>query len=512
MSPDAADLSESLPVHPGPCDAAGGRSAADLGDARHFRAVGFKVGGNVSLVLSSALAVILLWLPALMLSPKIGLVGPFVPCHPQCPRNVLLVADWPALSWTLNTAFRVVGVLIMIATGALLFSRLRRATPLLRRAIAPVLLASIARTLAIAVFLVTDAIWLACALTFWAVPLAIALGLLRGRLYTARALQTTGHRPARASPTSMRCAMSWPARWAMTACRLPIGSRTARAGSMPTARKWHAPAPSTETGRAVTLLRDAEGRAGRRVDSRQRTAGRTHVARIGRQQHADGPGEPPAGGRDQGRGRPLGLCGRGRAPPHRARPARRRPAAADRPAHEAERDRATARPGSAPGARRWCRRWAPTSRRPWSSCGRWRTASRPPLLVERGLAVALTEAAQRTALPTRTRIDEIGRCDPAIESAVYFCCLEALQNAAKHAGPNASVQLSLDRDGDQLRFCIEDDGVTPAATQPATDGQGLANMRGRIEAVGGQTRSSGAGGPGVSRGWHCPARHKTPAH
>ena len=92
----------------------------------------------------------------------------------------------------------------------------------------------------------------------------------------------------------------------------------------------------------------------------------------------------------------------------------------------------------------------------------------PPLLVERGLAVALTEAAQRTALPTRTRIDEIGRCDPAIESAVYFCCLEALQNAAKHAGPNASVKLSLERDGDVLRFCVEDDGVTPAATQART--------------------------------------------
>ena len=50
------------------------------------------------LVIAAALAVLLLWLPGLMLSPRIPLPGPFVMCHPLCPRNVLFVADRPELS------------------------------------------------------------------------------------------------------------------------------------------------------------------------------------------------------------------------------------------------------------------------------------------------------------------------------------------------------------------------------------------------------------------------------
>jgi signal transduction histidine kinase len=69
---------------------------------------------------------------------------------------------------------------------------------------------------------------------------------------------------------------------------------------------------------------------------------------------------------------------------------------------------------------------------------------------------------------------------------VYFCCLEALQNAAKHAGAGAHADLHLARDGDRLRFAVTDDGAASGAPGPAPDGQGLANMRQRLEAVGGQ--------------------------
>jgi signal transduction histidine kinase len=134
----------------------------------------------------------------------------------------------------------------------------------------------------------------------------------------------------------------------------------------------------------------------------------------------------------------------------------------------------------------------------------------PPLLVERGLAAALTEAAQRTALPTRTRIEEIGRCAPEIENAIYFCCLEALQNAAKHAGPDASVQLSLERDGDRLRFCIEDNGAAQTGTPASTDGQGLSNMRERIDAVGGQLDIQALTGQGFRVAGTVPAHPRTP--
>ena len=459
-------------------------------------------------VLSGALAVILLWLPALMFSPKIGLVGPFVTCHPQCPRNVLLVADWPALSWTLNTAFRGVGVLIMIATGALLFSRLRHATPLLRRAIAPVLLASIARTLSIAVYLVTDAIWLASYLTFWAVPLAIALGFLRGRLYTARALQTlvTGLR-GRPGAHALRDVMAR----ALTDDSLSIvywlkdGARWIDADG----REVATPDPSAETGRAVTLLRDAEDEPvaalihdsalleepmllesvassmqmaleSHRLEAEIKAAGARSASAVEAERHRIE--------RDLHDGAQQRLIALRMKLSVTARLLDKDPRQAEAMVQEMGTDVEAAMVELRALAH----------------------GIAPPLLVERGLAVALTEAAQRTALPTRTRMEEIGRCDPAIESAVYFCCLEALQNAAKHAGPNASVQLSLDRDGDLLRFCITDDGVTPAATSPLSDGRGLANMRLRIETVGGRLEVQALAGQGFRVVGTVLARHKAP--
>jgi signal transduction histidine kinase len=110
----------------------------------------------------------------------------------------------------------------------------------------------------------------------------------------------------------------------------------------------------------------------------------------------------------------------------------------------------------------------------------------PALLQERGLAFALAEAAQRCPIPTRTALADIGRQDPGIESAVYFCCLEALQNAAKHGGPGVTADLLLQRDGDTLRFSVEDDGLAPETAALANGGRGLANMQARLAAVGGE--------------------------
>ena len=63
----------------------------------------------------------------------------------------------------------------------------------------------------------------------------------------------------------------------------------------------------------------------------------------------------------------------------------------------------------------------------------------PPLLMDRGLARgALRAAAGRAALPTAVDAEGIGRYPQEVEAAVYFCCLEALQNAGKHAGDGAA--------------------------------------------------------------------------
>lgn len=96
----------------------------------------------------------------------------------------------------------------------------------------------------------------------------------------------------------------------------------------------------------------------------------------------------------------------------------------------------------------------------------------PPLLAERGLHAALADAAARAPTAVILDLNDVGRCDPAVETAMHFCCTEALQNAAKHAGPAAIVRLSLGRQGDVLTFTVEDDGAGLAAALPSAGAAG----------------------------------------
>jgi signal transduction histidine kinase len=121
----------------------------------------------------------------------------------------------------------------------------------------------------------------------------------------------------------------------------------------------------------------------------------------------------------------------------------------------------------------------------------------PPLLSSSGLAEALAAASRRTPMPVRLKTDGVGRYQPELEAAVYYCCLEALQNASKHAGDGASACLRLWEEAGNLRFEVDDDG---AGFDPAHGiaGAGLTNMRDRIGAVGGSLRIESAPGAGTN--------------
>src|SRR6185312_14559380 len=54
----------------------------------------------------------------------------------------------------------------------------------------------------------------------------------------------------------------------------------------------------------------------------------------------------------------------------------------------------------------------------------------PQALARGGLGAALSAAALRSAIPVRVVADGLGRHSEALETTVYFCCLECLQNAA----------------------------------------------------------------------------------
>ncbi len=120
----------------------------------------------------------------------------------------------------------------------------------------------------------------------------------------------------------------------------------------------------------------------------------------------------------------------------------------------------------------------------------------PPLLMDRGLGEALSAAAARAPLPTRVDADGIGRYPQDIEAAVYFCCLEALQNAGKYAGEGASVTVQMREDEGALMFAVIDDG-RGFDVEERHGGTGFINMTDRLGAIGGSLRVESTAGAGA---------------
>jgi signal transduction histidine kinase len=119
----------------------------------------------------------------------------------------------------------------------------------------------------------------------------------------------------------------------------------------------------------------------------------------------------------------------------------------------------------------------------------------PALLVDCGLDEALRAVARRSPVPARVTASGIGRHSADLEAAVYFCCLEAMQNAAKHAcARSIAIVVS---DGPALRFEVRDDGGGFDDAQ-LRHGRGLTNIRDRLAAVGGALSIDSGPGRGTS--------------
>jgi signal transduction histidine kinase len=120
----------------------------------------------------------------------------------------------------------------------------------------------------------------------------------------------------------------------------------------------------------------------------------------------------------------------------------------------------------------------------------------PAPLADHGLAEALRSAARRSALPVAVIAEDSRRYPRPLEAAGYFCCLEALQNAAKHAAGASRVTITIaERDG-HLELEVADDGsgFDPART---ARGAGLTNLEDRARAMGGDAVVESAVGRGT---------------
>jgi signal transduction histidine kinase len=126
----------------------------------------------------------------------------------------------------------------------------------------------------------------------------------------------------------------------------------------------------------------------------------------------------------------------------------------------------------------------------------------PPLLADLGLAAALNAQAGKSAVPVAVEADGIGRFPGDTEAAVYFCCLEALQNTTKYAHAS-NARICLQAQNGTLRFTVSDNG-TGYDTRHTPMGSGLRNMADRLAALGGRLEVQSAPSQGTTITGHLP--------
>ena len=108
----------------------------------------------------------------------------------------------------------------------------------------------------------------------------------------------------------------------------------------------------------------------------------------------------------------------------------------------------------------------------------------PAALIERGLAAAARDLADRMPMKTEIDVRIDRRLSQAVETAAYFGLAESLSNAVKHSSAS-KIHVSVATEGDMLRLTVGDDGVGVGRAALASEGTGLHGMRDRVETLGG---------------------------
>jgi signal transduction histidine kinase len=108
----------------------------------------------------------------------------------------------------------------------------------------------------------------------------------------------------------------------------------------------------------------------------------------------------------------------------------------------------------------------------------------PPLLEAEGLGPALVSRTRNLPVPVTVQAAGVARYPREQEATVYFCVLEAVQNAVNHSGAG-SILVAIDEVDGRLSFEVRDDGAG-FDVDDTPFGSGLTNISDRIDALDGQ--------------------------
>ena len=451
-----------------------------------------------ALVWVTAALVALLYLPTALLAESYPVPSPFTSCATGCPENAFQVlgSEPLAVGSVLIPLRELLTVLLFIAVTARLMQRVRRASSLMRRTLAPVLTVAIVHLVITAVAIgarratpespvLEPFVW-ASALTVPLMAVAFFVGLFESRLYVADALQEVGMRVrGRLTRDQLRTVLS-------EALEDPSLELVYRGDGGPSqwidAQGRPVEPPGPDSGRWLSDVR-----AGDRL-----VAGIVHDAALRDQsEFVQAVASYAVIALENQR-----LSAKVDSSVRELRESRARILiAGDRERHRIERDLHDGAQQRLVALRiqlelteellgthpdHGLDKLHSLGEEIEKTLDEIRALARgvyPAQLAHRGLADALRAAALRLPMAAIVEPDGIGRYPQEVENAVYFCCLEAMQNASKHAPDAHSVTIILGG-GDALVFEVRDDGggFDDSAAQ---EGAGLTNMRDRLAAIGG---------------------------
>jgi signal transduction histidine kinase len=432
------------------------------------------------------------WLLAAAIAVQPPFKTPLLACAPHCPASPL---SWPAASGLVHVLTGVVvasWIALSVGTPVLLARRARLSSSPVRQSLVPVWIVAVAIGALLVIYAVLLAVWPSAAPTVGAVyiaadaavPIAILAGLSRERMFMAQALAELVNHLARnpqADPEALMAAALRDPSLRIAYRRPETGTYVDSAGS----RIEELPADKAATwiergGRQVAAVMYNPEMSG--LERYVRAIASAAVIRLERA-HVEADLKAAARDLVASRGRLVDM----------AHAERRR---LERDLHDGVQQHLVGIRIKLDLAAETIKEDPAQGEQVLASVGRQlddvlqevRSLARgiyPSLLSERGVAEALRAAGRSAPTPVSVHATSVGRYPEEIEVAVYFCCLEALQNVIKHAGHDPSASITLSEDGSLLRFAIKDSGVGFDSGQ-MPDGAGLTNMRDRIEAVGGR--------------------------